>query len=694
MPHRIFRPSPLALALSLLLCAQFARAQSPESGEQASPATASDKPAPAQLQTVVVTAQHRKENLQKTPTSVKAVSGEELAQLGLSDAAAALKNVVAVEIQGAARGNAVAIRGLGSDLPPGVGESAVSTNYDGVYNGRAESTLVGFYDVSRIEVLRGPQGTLYGRNATAGVMNVISNDPRLGKTEAAASVEMGNYHLLRSEAMANLPIGDTVALRAAVASIDRDGYLSNGQQDAKSSAARIKLLVKPNRDVSLLLGLEQVKLGGRGSGAVPAATFDSKPLISTDDSLVANPTQDFHASKVWAQLDLDVGFGTLTLLPARQRADGSSYTGAGGSIFNGYDPRKADQDSVEVRLASASGAPVQWVTGLYYYDKDQVRDGYDSIDDSGTYSLEQSTGQSKALFGQLTYPLARNWNLTTGLRRTVDQKAAYSEGSVSIDSAKTWSHTDWKLGLDYQLSANTMLYGTVSSGYRAGGFNSLDGSAYKPETLVSYETGVKSRLLDNRLQINASAYYYDYKNYQTIDFYINDSGPVFNYYNVPNQKIYGLELEGQALLSDVDRLSLALGLNHSRIGEGFYAHINGPFADAVLLSGNPLPHAPKTTLKLGYEHEFDLAGGAQLTARADLRHVSSQYLSLTQTSDSLQKAYSTGDIALVYRSPDDKWGITGYVKNVNDKVVKTDYKVGYVIPSAPRTAGLIISVKY
>ena len=206
------------------------------------------------LTDIVVTAAKTENTLQKTGISVTTVDGLKLRETGVSSTDQALRDVPNVVVQGAARGFVVAMRGVGSDLPPGVGESAVSTNFDGIYNFRAESGTLGFYDMNRIEVLRGPQGTLYGRNATGGVVNVISNDPVLGKYEGYGTVDVGNYDQLRVEGAANAPIGENVAARVSFASINRDGYLSNGTNDAVGSGMRAKLENQSFRKIQLGVG--------------------------------------------------------------------------------------------------------------------------------------------------------------------------------------------------------------------------------------------------------------------------------------------------------------------------------------------------------------------------------------------------------------------------------------------------------
>ncbi|NML93010.1 TonB-dependent receptor plug domain-containing protein [Novosphingobium sp. TW-4] len=272
------------------------------------------EPPVAGITDIIVTAQKTTSTIQKTPISIAVVTGQQISALAQTGADGALQNVAGVEVQGAARGFVISIRGLGTDTPPGVGESSVSTNFDGVYSIRAEANTIGFYDLDRVEVLRGPQSTLYGRNATGGVVNMISANPKLGETSGSANIGVGNYSLFRGEAALNVPIGETLALRVSGTGISRDGYLSNGHNDQKGAGVRAKLLWKPTEDLSVLAGYESAWIKGKGQGAVESANFTTGDYYTTADPGIGG--QNYHGYKVWSQIDWKVGPGTLTIIPA------------------------------------------------------------------------------------------------------------------------------------------------------------------------------------------------------------------------------------------------------------------------------------------------------------------------------------------------------------------------------------------
>ncbi|NBC34975.1 TonB-dependent receptor [Novosphingobium sp. FSY-8] len=666
---------------SLCLIAAWAPAAAAE--------TSAEKPS---LNDIVVTAQKTTSTLQKTPIAISVVKGEDVAALGQTSADEVLKSVSGVEVQGAARGQVIAIRGLGTDTPPGVGESSVSTNFDGVYSIRAESNTLGFYDLERVEVLRGPQSTLYGRNATGGVVNMISANPVLNQRSLNVSMGAGNYSLMRGEAALNLPLGDTVALRVSGTGISRDGYLNNGHADQQGAGLRAKLLWKPSAELSVLTGFEGAWLKGHGSGGVEVANFAAGQHYTTADSGIGG--QDYFGYKVWGQVDWKVGPGTVTLIPAFQHGSGTNNGVFGGRGTYGSDPANIDQGSVELRYASAPGAKVQWLVGLYHYDYSQYTFSLDNATYGSSAGYSYNRGISNAVFGQVTVPLAPGLRLIGGLRQTWDKRRASGTdvfGNI-VGGSLSNSFFDYRGGLEYDLGSHSLAYVTASSAFRPGGVNPFNGSTFLPERLHAYEVGVKNRFLDNRLQLNLSGFYYDYSKYQVVDFFIGATGPNLVFYNV-DAKNYGLEADMQAALSTADTVNASLTYLHSRIEGDLILHPADPFT-SVNFRGERLPHAPEWTIKGGYQHVFDLNRAGSLTARADLRYVSKQYIAPNNTSGATQDAYATVDASLAWRSANDRLSVTAFIKNITDKAVKTAYFVGYVMVGAPQTYGFTVSAKF
>ena len=265
-------PTRTVLRLTLLASA-LAAANAALAQDAAAPAApAASAPAKAtELQEVTVSAQKRVQSIQKTPMAVSAVSGEEIADKALNTVDAVLRSVPGVEVQGLAQGAQVYIRGVGSSIDPTFADPAVALMVDGAYLGRTESAVGGTYDIDHVEVLSGPQGTLYGRNASGGVVNVFTNNPVLGKFDGAYHQQVGNYHLFREEAELNVPLGDSAAFRVAGFKERHKGYVNDGSMDANDGGVRIKLRDDPMAGVSVVAKAEFYREDGHGMNTVPVA---------------------------------------------------------------------------------------------------------------------------------------------------------------------------------------------------------------------------------------------------------------------------------------------------------------------------------------------------------------------------------------------------------------------------------------
>ncbi|MBS0481350.1 MAG: TonB-dependent receptor [Proteobacteria bacterium] len=697
----------------------------------AHPAMAEDqKPADTQagVPEIVVTADKVEKPIQKTSMSVTVVNGAEIQREGRSKLDDVLANTPGAVVQGAARGFLVSIRGLGLNLPPQNGAGAVSNNYDGAYSSRAESASAGFYDLDRIEVLRGPQSTLYGRNAVGGVLNVISRDPELGKLGGYVQGEVGDYSNVRGEGAINLPLGDQVALRVAAAGVSRDGYISNGRDDNKASAFRAKLLFAPTDGVSLLLGFEHTTLGGKGPGTVPIASFLAESRVTTD------PSAGFQHStnnKVWAVLKADVGPGQLFIEPSYQNTKGIVVGSFGGNFANNYDPLYTKQFAVEVRYGSKPGSPVQWNVGFYHYNNRgamltiagscfdgvnlyQPAAGFSNNDPSPGppgrcvaaayavhYGPDIRTLSSDAGFGQVTVPVARGLRIIAGGRVTAEKFGGSTDrnDNTTTLASNIWvfpsakdTHFDYRAGFEFDAAAHSMLYGTVASGYRQGGygFATSAGVPYNPEKMKSFELGLKNRLFDGKMLFNIDAFYYDYSAYQLVLAAPCSQGFCVDI-KTPPAREWGVEAEAALALTAHDKFTASMVYLDSKIqGTSSYA-------------GMPFPNTPHWQFKAGYSHSFDLGGLGTLTPRADFRALSSQlvfareqpaFLPPGALEESTQKSYATGDLFLGWTSANDRISVTAYVKNVNDKFVKQSDFFGYVQLQAPRTYGVTAGVKF
>lgn len=720
----------------------------------------------AVLEEIVVTAQRRSENLQKVAVAVSAVSPDDLVTAGVTDTTGLTKLVPALVVQpGGGSNTGFYLRGVGTLGPNSFSENAIAFNYGGVFIGRPTAPVGTFFDLARIEVLKGPQGTLYGRNATGGAVNVIPNRPDSSGNAGEAGVEIGNYNLRKANGMINAAVSDTFALRVAGQVVDRDGYLSDGYDDEEGQAARASLLWEPDDRFSLLLSGDYFHQGGKGVGGilVPGNLSPTAPPVEDriggseaasiaelrlrfpgliNPGLVVPPKNDgFNDNTFWgvaATLDYQFDAGTLTVLPAYRdsRPDFLFYSVG----FQGRVQEVSKQSSVEVRFASAEDSAFRYVIGAFWF-RDEV-DALNSFFQGGlstTTFMPHQELVSKAAFGQGTYDVAEGLRLVAGVRYTHEnkqQETPVRQSSVSNPNPpfvtaigdENFNSVTWKAGIEYDAGPQSLLYANIATGFKAGGFYPAVGkNSFDPEKLTAYTVGSKNRFLDNRLQLNAEAFWWDYKDQQ-----IGYIGPVEvrpGVYgqasvtaNVGQARMYGMEVEAQFLATRNDEIGINLQYMDSKYKSFVYTAISAggtplpsgcavtpntslPVAAPARLftvdcSGKPAVNAPKWSLNLSYSHTFELSADHDLILGARSRIESGRFMSIDYRPEQHQGGYMTSDAWLTLEAPAQGWSVTGYVNNLTDKDVYSTsttrpiLNVVYNGLRPPRTYGLRGSVSF
>jgi iron complex outermembrane receptor protein len=315
------------------------------------------------------------------------------------------------------------------------------------------------------------------------------------------------------------------------------------------------------------------------------------------------------------------------------------------------------------------------VLGLYYFGEDNKSDQIAWANDFLTLGAlpltfkrtvnDDLNTDSYAVFGQGTWKFGDAWSVEAGFRYTQDDKSRegfldYGSGILQQDASSDSSKTTYHAGLNWQLTDANLLYAKIDTGYKAGGFT--DAAAYDPETITAYEIGSKNRFLDNQLQLNASAYYYDYADQQINQFVGNQTF----IRNAGKTEIYGLELEGSWLLGSRTRIDGYLGYLHAEFKEFEIAGGSGN----IDLSGNTPPQAPELSMNLGFEHTFDVGAGG-LTARFQTHYEDSSYFTFFNTKAESQDSYTRSDLLVTYAPSDEKWSVQGYIRNLEDEEVLT-----------------------
>jgi len=407
---------------------------------------------------IVVTAQRKEESMQKAAVAIDAVTGDNLTQQGIVKAEDITKSVPAITISnGGGSNTSIFMRGVGNITVSSYNDPAITPSYDGVVLGRAAGAFsAAFYDLARVEVLKGPQGILYGRNATGGAINIIPARPELGKTSGGFNVSFGNYDAVNVDGYVNLATSDNSALRISGTRQVHDGYNRDGSDDLDRSGLRAQFLIEPNDAVSLRIGADWTKVGGVGAGGSYIGSFVSDSSAANGYSLAAAPfdtSEGFNtaAANAWrqtllgapgfgflnamndqqyvdytywgvnAELNWKTDIGTITILPAFRKSKGSSLF-YGPAFSTAYAGETDKQYSLEARLAGSMGMMDYVLGGFYFNEKIQNQGEYNQEFVLPIQSYEHKT-RSWALFGQLTANLTDRFRLVGGLRYTHDYKS-------------------------------------------------------------------------------------------------------------------------------------------------------------------------------------------------------------------------------------------------------------------------------
>ncbi len=701
-------------------------------------ATAPDGKSPAEPQGVpdiVVTAQRRSENLQRTALAVSAIGAEELQRANITQPQDLSKLVPALKLAAiGGAGTQVTIRGVGNFAGNPYAEPAVAINLDGVYLARSGGANGLFYDLERVEVLKGPQGTLYGRNATAGAINIITKKPR-DTFGIEASAEGGNYNYFRGVVALNAPLGQGAALRVAGTISRRDGYFEDGYLDDRTEAVRGQLLLEPSTRLKILLAVDYAHVGGRGPNGVlspylvPQDPFRGASrdgtnallrLVSLGITGGANPDllpqikDDGHVNqRNWgasATIDYDLGAARLTVIPAYRVSKNDFLMYNAGYPVSSIEDSKAR--SLEVRLASSTSSPFTWLLGGYYYHESQAFTLTANQGVAYSITAPQLRTTSYAAFGQASYAIADGFRLTGGLRYTNEDKhqrgsfgfqfppaTAAAVGCASYDPATgiclfaltgdlKANKVTWKGGFEYDAGKHSLIYANVATGFKAGGFyGSQAPNTYTPETLTAYTIGAKNRFFDNSLQLNLEAFYWNYKNQQIT--HVGPTRPVgFTVIteNAGKARLFGAEADLVWSPTRHDSLRVNVQYLDTKYSDLRYTQttlvgppatvcpttpVAGQPAVIVDCSGQRLDLSPTWTANISYAHRFPMANGGEIEAQAGSQLQTYYFTGLEYLAGERQKGVSVSNATLTYRAPNNAYSIGAFIDNIEDNAVKT-----------------------
>lgn len=733
----------------------------------ASPALAQEAPAAegtsAGVTDIVVTAQRREERLQNVPIAISAFSQEDLTKNDVRDIGRLAQFMPGFNFGQSGFDTRPAIRGVRTDSVDGNGDPTIGFYIDDIYQSLAVQASAPIVDVSRVEIARGPQGTLFGRNTYGGAISIVNALPT-DDLEGGFDLTIGNYERVKATGFVSVPLADGLGIRIAGSREKRDPYVKNDRvpgndiYDRDSEYLRGTLRYAPGDSLEIILRGTYWGEGGTGAGAfgykqrgvivnpdyagtgprglltgTPFFNFFGKPLDGVPDINGFDIGQP-DSSDPWgwsgsfrpqARLKQYATSGQirwsndsifLRSITGYQDFKYSSNTGEafGSPDIEYFAIRNTKTFSQELQIGGAESKPLQWIAGLYYLN-DEYFDSFYVDDPTYAFQFAQTIKtKSYAAYAQASYYVTDAIRLTAGGRYTSDKKDfIYNElfsvatpfpglfptqaaiqgyscpaGTLNVDcfpgalpASRTFKKFTWRLGADAFLTPENMLYASVSTGFRSGGFNgaslnnpTLLPSSFNPEKITAYEIGSKNRFADGRIQLNLSAYYNDFKNLQLQNQFslpppstVSSSGVL----NAGAARAYGLEIE--TIVRPVPELMLnaTAAFVNSRFTD--YAFRGRPSAfypvQDVDLSGNTLGHTPEYKITVGASYDIVIPGFGTITPRANAVFSGKYFNTDYNTAIDVQPAYTQIDAGLGWRSEDERFSVEGFVTNLTNKAV-------------------------
>lgn len=811
--RRIILPTCTALAMVIGLPAAAQTADPAAETQTGTPNDAAATDTAGQgLQDIIVTAQRRSESLQRAAVAVDVVTAGDLKSAGVVTASTLNAAVPSLTVQqGGGANNVFFIRGVGNFTLNGYSDPAIAFNLDGVYLGRPTSTTTTFFDLERIEVLKGPQGTLYGRNATGGAVNVIPAKPKLGELSAALSAGYGNYDAKDFEAIINIPLGSIAALRVSGKVVDRDGYNQDGTLDEVGQGIRAQLLLEPSDRLNIRLAADYSHQGGAGPGGsytgyetysagapatatAPADYVFTPAGVGTFSGLLSPAGAAFFAQRTipgaainpaplaypslnngyWgalAEVNWTTDVGTLTVLPAYRESQ-LNVLFNGPSFRGGLSKESDSQFSLEARLAGKRVGPFDWLIGGYFFDE-RVDAAY-AFNQYAIISFQDfvSTTKSYAGFGRVTANLTNKLRLVGGARYTKDDKNFTTNSStlveicvvptgcaggpslpvvyrldqipggptipgvpvpygnsgnlllyfpLAFDRAINKGRLTYRAAAEYDIGDHSLLYASYETGYRSGGFSIAFGKEqFDPEYVDAITIGSKNRFFDNRLQLNIEAFHWKYRDQQVSHLGLdgqNTSG--FFTENIGRSTLQGVDVEAQLLATKTTLLNATVQYLDSNVDSFVYnvpragslppptgcpvtatTDANNQPVFAVDCSGRAAFNSPKWSVNGGIEQTVPL-GDYKLVLNGSARYRSNTVVGFEYLPQQNSGKNVTFDAGVVFGVADDRWSLSGFVRNIADRRVKSFVQYAgatggtlSTIYVPPRTYGGRLSYKF
>ena len=638
------------------------------------------------FETIQITAQKREASIQSTPISVTAISGDVLDQMGITNMDDFQFFAPGITITNDSMA-IINIRGVGTTAF-GVATDPSSTIYiDGIYQPRPTTGYQDMFDVERLELLRGPQGVLFGRNSVGGALNIISKAPT-DDAEGTVGLTLGSYNKQTLTGTFSGGLTDNSRGRVTLLKNTRDGIYKDmltGEeyQDEDTFAGRGTLAIDLSDKLEIVLRGDYNNDGGTGyisqRGGYTQDYVDAGAAIPKDDYDIALNYKPKTDVEVWGLSSTLTWTGddyTIKSISSYRESDFDQTTDADATeftVFNINFFEASESFTQEFQLSNTTPDGLDWITGLFYL-KEDGSGGIDLLFDGLAIEItEENVTEAYAAFGQMTYDVNPKLRATFGLRYSYESKnyGYITNVNGGLDDTGTpddsWSAWTPRFALDYDLADDIMIYASATSGFKSGGFQIGDGTSFEQEDLWSYETGIKSTLLENRLRANVGLFLYDYTNLQVVE-YDDDSG-ISTTTNAGKATIQGIEGEFVARVSDNFDVNLVVTYTNSEFD--YF-----PQGEGVDFAGNELPNTPNLTYSLGAQYTTEIANVGYLVYRGDYAWRDGVYFKSNNEEKFQSDSYSLLNLSVSLMTFDEQWEVSLYGTNMLDERYATYITAG------------------
>ena len=680
---------------------------------------------------IVITAQRRSEDLMKTAVSASVLTGTQLENKGVVNVDALQFAMPSVVVNNFGQGNDFNVRGIGKAEHNTQTTTGVIAYRDGVPTFPGYVQGEPYYDIANIQVLRGPQGTIVGQNATGGAVFINTNDPIIGGGyKGYVQLQYGNYNDAGAQGAVNIPVSDTFAARIALYGERRDGYYNvTGPTGAKFddannklglAAGRISFLWKPDTHLSVL---SKTDLGYLDFGAYPATPYTQKDLFNITANYPQGARDKFVRSILKIEYATDNGtkFRSVTGIQNANTMYKADLDGTATGDETFFDSVNETQFSQEFNIISPDNQRVTWLLGAFglwnTYDFPAPYDNF-TIDVCHSLNLAACKYQLKgrnpernlAVFGQIGFNITDNLKIEAGGRYTASRSINHVDVLqyglyIRDDQEVTSNNFSYKVSLGWKASSSQYLYAFVASGFRPGGLNVPVGlglpAPFKPETVTSYEAGWKGNFLGGKLRTTLTGFYNDYRNFQVIIGY--PTFPTFGIeLNVPNStKIYGFEGEVEFHSGG---FSFDAGINvlHSELGT-FYASdprvaatgacdpLTGSPTHApncINLNGREQTYAPNFTFNVGMQYEIAVGASDKVIPRVNFGHIAPQWATLFENPALGDRLSDRNVLNAQLAWQHGTWNLTAYATNLTNEHYAGALNSGLYFAGPPRQYGV------